>query len=82
MLLNFRVFVIKKILTESRRQLNFLSGFFPTMPQNTKYTCSDYRTEMRLLGLKKRLHKNDLSKSEKQDIEAEIVKLEKILQMD
>jgi len=25
---------------------------------------------------------NDLSKSEKQDIEAEIVKLEKILQMD
>jgi hypothetical protein len=52
------------------------------MPQNTKYTCSDYRKEMRLLGLKKRLHENDLSKSEKQDIEAEIVKLEKILQMD
>jgi hypothetical protein len=37
---------------------------------------------MRLLGLKKRLHENDLNKSEKQDIEAEIVKLEKILQMD
>ena len=52
------------------------------MPQNTKYTCSDYRTEMRLLGLKKRLHENDLSKLEKQDIQAEIVELEKILQMD
>jgi hypothetical protein len=52
------------------------------MPQYTKYTCSDYRTEMRLLGLKKRLHENDLSKSEKQDLEAEIVRLEKILQMD
>jgi len=52
------------------------------MQQNTKYTCSDYRTEMRLLGLKKRLHENDLSQSEKQDIEAEVVKLEKILQMD
>ena len=52
------------------------------MPQNKKYTCSDYRTEMRLLGLKKRLHENDLGKSEKQAIEAEIVKLEQILQMD
>ena len=52
------------------------------MPQNKKYTCSDYRTEMRLLGLKKRLNENDLSKLEKQDIEAEIVELEKILQMD
>jgi hypothetical protein len=52
------------------------------MPQNTKYTCSDYRTEMRLLGLKKRLSDNDLSKSEQQAIEAEIRKLEKILQMD
>jgi hypothetical protein len=74
--------VINKILTESRRQLNFLSGLSPIMPQNTKYTCSDYRTEMRLLGLKRRLHKNDLSRSEKQAIEAEIVRLEKILQID
>ena len=52
------------------------------MPQNTKYTCSDYRTEMRLLGLKKRLHANDLGNSEKEAIEAEIVKLEKSLKMD
>ena len=72
----------KKILTESKRGFNFLSGSLPIMPQKTKYTCSDYRTEMRLLGLKKRLNETDLSRSEKQDIEAEIVRLEKILQMD
>jgi len=52
------------------------------MPPDTKYTCSDYREEMRLLGLKKQLNAKNLSKSEKQDIEAEIAKLEKILQMD
>ena len=52
------------------------------MPQNTKYTCSDYREEMRLLGLKKQLNEKNLSKYEKQDIEAEIAKLEKILQID
>ncbi len=82
MLSNFRVFVIKKILTKTEDNFNSYSGSPQTMPQNTKYTCSDYRTEMRLLGLKKRLHENDLGKSEKQDIEAEIARLEKILQMD
>ena len=51
------------------------------MPKKT-YTCSDYREEMRLLGLKKRLNENNLSKAEKQTIEAEIVKLERALQMD
>jgi len=81
-LFNFRVFVIKKILTASRRQFQFLTGFSPNMPQNTKYTCSDYREEMRLLGLKKQLNEKNLSKSEKQAIEAEILKLEKILQID
>ena len=67
---------------EGRRQFQFLSGFSPNMPPDTKYTCSDYREEMRLLGLKKQLNAKNLSKSEKQDIEAEIAKLEKILQMD
>ena len=52
------------------------------MIQKEKYTCSDYREEMRLLGLKKQLNEKNLSKSEKQDIEAEIAKLEKILQID
>lgn len=52
------------------------------MPHNPKYTCNDYREEMRLLGLKKLLNDKNLSRSEKQAIEAEIVELERILQMD
>lgn len=52
------------------------------MPQIKKYTCSDYREEMRLISLKKRLNEETLSQVEKQTIEAEIVKLEKILQLD
>jgi len=50
--------------------------------QKKKYTCSDYREEMRLLGLKKRLIEETLSSTEKQIIEAEIAKLEKTLQLD
>ena len=50
-------------------------------PKKT-YTCNDYREEMRLLGLKKRLSEENLSKAEKQTIEAEIAKLESALQMD
>ena len=52
-----------------------------TMPQRRKYTCSDYREEMRLLGLKKRLNDENLGESEKQSIKAEIARLEKALQM-
>jgi hypothetical protein len=51
------------------------------MLPKTKYTCSDYREEMRLLGLKKRLTENNLSKTDKQIIKAEIKKLEKALQL-
>jgi hypothetical protein len=51
------------------------------MPKKT-YSCNDYREKMRLLGLKKRLNENNLSKAEKQTIEAEITKLERALQMD
>jgi hypothetical protein len=51
------------------------------MPREIKYTCDDYRAEMRLLGLKKQLNELSLSKSEKQAIEAEIARLEKALQM-
>jgi hypothetical protein len=52
------------------------------MPQVKRYTCSDYREEMRLIGLKKRLHEETLSRTEKQIIEAEINNLEKTLQLD
>ena len=52
------------------------------MPQHSKYTCSDYREEMRLIGLKKRLNEDNLNRTEKQAIEAEIAKLEKILHLE
>jgi len=51
------------------------------MPKE-KYTCSDYREEMRLIGLKKRLNEDTLSPMEKQIIEAEINNLEKTLHLD
>ena len=47
-----------------------------------KYTCSDYREEMRLIGLKKRLNEDTLNPTEKQIIEAEINDLEKTLLLD
>ena len=50
------------------------------MPPKSKYTCNDYREEMRLLGLKNRLNEKNLSETEKQAIEAEITKLEKALE--
>jgi hypothetical protein len=52
------------------------------MPQKNKYSCSDYREEMRLIGLKKRLNEEALSPTEKQVIETEINELEKILHLD
>jgi hypothetical protein len=52
------------------------------MPQEKRYTCSDYREEMRLVGLKKRLNEETLSPVEKQTIEAEIARMEKTLQLD
>jgi hypothetical protein len=52
------------------------------MPQDSKYSCNDYREEMRLLGLKKRLNDNDLTPAEQRRLEAEISKLEAALQMD
>ena len=42
-----------------------------------KYTCVDYRSEMKLLGLKKRLEEDNLSEEEKARIVCEIKELEK-----
>ena len=52
------------------------------MPPNKKYNCTDYREEMRLVGLKKRLNEENLSRAEKQNIKREIAKLEEVLQLD
>ena len=47
------------------------------------YTCRDYREEMTLLGLKKRLESEDgLSKEERRIIVEEIRKLELEMHMD
>ena len=52
------------------------------MSEHQKPTCNDYRQEMILLGLQRRLAKEDLSETEKQAIKAEIEKLEKEIQLD
>jgi hypothetical protein len=52
------------------------------MQKTGNYTCRDYREEMQLLGLKKRLQEKDLNAAERAAIETEIEKLEKALKMD
>jgi hypothetical protein len=52
------------------------------MPSHPDYTCDDYREEMRLLGLRKRLHQEGLGPDELQRIETEIAELKKKLDMD
>lgn len=46
------------------------------------YTCLEYREEMTLLGLKRRLENPELSEAEKDWITKEIKKLEKHMRMD
>lgn len=46
-----------------------------------KYTCEDYRSEMRLMALRKRLEEEDLSKEEKIRIGEEIKKLEEEMEI-
>jgi hypothetical protein len=41
-----------------------------------RYTCNEYRQEMMLAGLRKRLADPDLSESEKKQLEQEIRQLE------
>ncbi|MBI5440125.1 MAG: hypothetical protein HY900_02820 [Deltaproteobacteria bacterium] len=45
-------------------------------PDRTKYTCAEYREEMRLLGLKRRLQAEHLSDEERDRLEAEVASLE------
>ena len=46
-----------------------------------KYTCSDYRDEMRLLGLKRRLAQEDLPEEERERVAQEITRLEQSMEM-
>jgi len=47
-----------------------------------KYTCNEYREEMILLGLQKKLTSKGLSLEEKENILMEIAKLEKQMGID
>jgi len=46
-----------------------------------KYTCVDYRSEMKLLGLKKRLEEENLSEEKRAQIIREIKELEREIKM-
>lgn len=46
------------------------------------YTCRDYRQEMILAGLRKRLNEEDLEKDIRAELEKEIRKLEALMGMD
>jgi hypothetical protein len=46
-----------------------------------KYTCEDYRQEMKLVALRKRLQQEYLSKAEKARIVKEIEKLEEEMKL-
>ncbi|MBW1840258.1 MAG: hypothetical protein JRI75_00480 [Deltaproteobacteria bacterium] len=47
-----------------------------------KYTCADYRSEMTLLGLKKRLHQEELNEAEKRTLLLQIEELEAAMALD
>ena len=51
------------------------------MPKKRPYTCADYREEMMLLGLKKRLEAGDLSEEETQSIQEKVAAIEKSMGM-
>jgi len=46
------------------------------------YTCLEYRAEMRLLGLRRRLEQEELTKEEREALIQEIRQLEAEMEMD
>jgi hypothetical protein len=52
------------------------------MKNDSKYTCVDYREEMTILGLKRRLKDKNISEEEKQAIILEMKRLESLMQID
>jgi hypothetical protein len=51
------------------------------MAEQTSYTCSDYRMEMILLALQRKLSRKDLSEAEKEAVRDEIRKVEERMGM-
>jgi hypothetical protein len=53
------------------------------MPENdARYTCREYREEMVLLGLRRRLAQEDLSEEERRALRARLARLEAEMEMD
>ena len=52
------------------------------MEKKSRYSCRDYREEMRLLGLKRRLAQENLPEEERRALIREIEKLESTMGMD
>jgi len=52
------------------------------LSNNNQYTCREYREEMLLLGLRRRLAAEDLADTEKRVLEEQIRQLENTMQMD
>ena len=46
------------------------------MSSNSPYTCNEYREEMVLLGLQRRLHAEDISEEERKSLKERIKDLE------
>ena len=49
---------------------------------NNKYTCNEYREEMILLGLQKKLASPDLTEEEKEQLRKEIKAISKKMDME
>ena len=52
------------------------------MPAPTPYTCSEYREEMLLLSLRRRLHAESLTEEERAELRRQIRDLEASMGMD
>jgi len=51
------------------------------LPSDTRYTCNEYREEMVLLGLQRRLHADGISEEERESLKARIKDLESTMDM-
>ncbi|GAB4276850.1 MAG: hypothetical protein Kow0092_32620 [Deferrisomatales bacterium] len=50
-------------------------------PRKRTYTCSDYRDEMRLLALKRRLEQEGVPEEERRRLREEVARLEREMRM-
>jgi hypothetical protein len=49
---------------------------------DARYTCREYREEMVLLGLRRRLEQEDLTEEERRDLRERLARLEAEMEMD